>query len=244
MSCNKCVRKIERLIHGNLASVIYKIVVTVILDKSVSLYLLTVDIHIAVDHSVFDDHLAFCVKIIISCRHRCSVFICMSCNKCVRKIERLIHGNLASVIYKIVVTVILDKSVSLYLLTVDIHIAVDHTVFDDHLAFCVKIIITCRHRRSVRICNSLYKSVSQIQNAILCNLITIADKVIIAVGVLYQTISLLLIAVQIIMVVVNSRQKSRRTVYTTIVIAQQPNFVYHSIAIWNNSRLHISLSIE
>ena len=144
----------------------------------------------------------------------------MSCNKCVRKIERLIHGNLASVIYKIVVTVILDKSVSLYLLTVDIHIAVDHTVFDDHFAFCIKSIITCRQRRSVRICNSLYKSVGQIKNAILCNLITIADKVIIAVGVLYQTISLLLIAVQIIMVVVNSCKKCRNAICTAIIIGK------------------------
>ena len=220
MSCNKCVRKIEHLINGNLASVIYKIVVTVILDKSVSLYLLTVDIHIAVDHTVFDDHFAFCVKSIITCRQRRSVFICMSCNKCVRKIECRIHGNLASVIYKIVVTVILNKSVSLYLLTVDIHIAVDHTVFDDHFAFCVKIIITCRQRRSVRICNSLYKSVSQIKNAILCNLITVADKIIIAVGVLYQTISLLLIAVQIIMVVVNSRKKCRNAICTAIIIGK------------------------
>ena len=112
----------------------------------------------------------------------------MSRNKLFTQVQLDILCQLVAVIYEIVITFILNKLVCFLTDSVNIEVIADRSVKYDHFAICIKIIISGLHGFSVRIEMSRNKPFAQIQSDILCQLMTVIDKIVIAVFILNQLI--------------------------------------------------------
>ena len=126
MPCYKLFFQIQRYVFCQLVSVVDKIIITVILNKLISVLTDSVDIEVISDNSVKHDHFSVRVKIIISGLYWCAVGISMAFNKLFTQIKSDTLCQLISVVDEIIITVILNKLIFVLTNSVDIEVIIIH----------------------------------------------------------------------------------------------------------------------